>query len=115
MKALVHQAFAVRICLLFTTFGTLVLGACSQTSSPRDGAGTSARAAQTAGGAAGASSIDACRLLTGAEIQQQVGVAVDGGKLQTTATQASCDWTGNDGRREVGVGVSVKDFDQTLW
>jgi hypothetical protein len=52
--------------------------------------------------------------LNGNEIQQQLGVAVDDGKLQTTQSQATCDWTGT-GAVEVGLTVNVQDFDQNFW
>lgn len=55
-----------------------------------------------------------CHLLTPAEIQQQLGVAVDDGKLQTTPSQATCDWTGT-GPGGVGLTVSVEDLDQDVW
>lgn len=109
-RALGHSTW-----LLLTTVAGLTLGACSNASSTSGGPGNGGRGrAEGTGRSASASSIDACRLLTKNEIQQQLGVAVDDGKLQTTDSQASCDWTGTatDG---VGLTVRVQNFDQNLW
>jgi hypothetical protein len=112
------HVFARRASWLFATAAALALAACSNGSSAGGTAGNGSDG-QAQGGAAGAgaSSINACRLLTKAEIQQQLGVAsVDDGKLQTTDSQANCDWTGKGaGDNEVGLTVRVQDFDQDLW
>ena len=89
----------------------LVLGACTATSSPSTGT--------TGGGGAGgggskAASIDACKLLSPDEIKAQLNVTVDNGLLQTTDSQASCDWNSSDANG-AGVGIIVQDFDQSLW
>jgi hypothetical protein len=110
-----QRTFRHRTWLLLATVAGLTLGACSNASSSSGGSGNSGRAsAEATGRRASASSIDACRLLTKNEIQQQLGAAVDDGKLQTTDSQASCDWTGtaDDG---VGLTVRVQNFDQNLW
>jgi hypothetical protein len=109
-----RHAFDHRTWLLFATVAGLTLGACSSASSSSGDAAQSGRAAGATSGSTGASSIDACRLLNQNEIQQQLGVAVDGGKLQTTQSQASCDWTATGGD-EAGLTVRVQDFDQSLW
>jgi hypothetical protein len=103
-----------RTWLLFAAVAGAALGACSSASSSGGDTAQSGRAAARTGSSAGASSIDACRLLNQSEIQQQLGVAVDEGKLQTTQSQASCDWTATGG---VGAGLTVRlqDFDQNLW
>jgi len=102
-----------RTWLLFAAVAGTTLGACSSASSSGGDTAQSGRAAARTGSSAGASSIDACRLLNQSEIQQQLGVAVDEGKLQTTQSQASCDWTAAG----VGAGLTVRvqDFDQNLW
>jgi hypothetical protein len=105
-----RRAFEHRTWLLFATVAGLTLAACSSASSS---SGDAAQSGGTKSGT-GASSIDACRLLNQNEIQQQLGVAVDGGKLQTTQSQASCDWTATGGV-EAGLTVRVMDFDQNLW
>lgn len=103
----------------------VLLGGCttgsSATSGPADtspsgsapaSGGTTGGAGAGAGGA-GAASIDACSLLTPAEIQQVLGVTVDGGLLQKTDSQANCDWNGQD--QETSLGVSVQNYDSDLW
>jgi hypothetical protein len=64
----------------------------------------------------GASAIKACQLLTLDEIKQATGAVMSAGQLQTTDTQASCDWSSPDGSSGAsGVGVTVQDFDDSLW
>jgi len=77
----------------------LALTACNSSSS----------SSRSAGGTA--SAIKACELLTPAELQQAMGAPLGPGKLQTTHTQASCDWDGADG----AVGIIIRDFDADLW
>jgi Protein of unknown function (DUF3558) len=112
-----NRAFGHRTILVFTIVAGLVLGACSTTSPPSGGGGGGAgdQPSTAAGaGGGGAASVDACSLLTPAEIEQQVNVTVDNGLLQTTDTQASCDWNGPDGSG-IGVDVTVQDFDRDFW
>ena len=67
-------------------------------------------------GGGNASAIKACDLLTLEEIQQATGASMSAGKLQTTDTQASCDWSSPDGSSGAsGVGVIVHEFDNVLW
>jgi len=96
MKQTARRAFGRYTWLLFLALAGLSFGARSNASSS-------------------AASIDACHLLTSGEIQQQLGVAMDQGRLQTTKSQASCDWTGLKPNDDAGVGVAVHDFDQSLW
>jgi hypothetical protein len=96
------------------TLGIVVLAAISLTacSSPSE---PDARATAGTGGG-GASAIKACDLLTVEEIKQATGAAMGAGQLQTTDTQASCDWASpDDSSGASGVGVIVQDFDSTLW
>ena len=110
-----HRAFGHRTWLAIATVAGLTLGACSHESSSTGDAGKSGRqGADAAKGSAGASSIDACRLLNKNEIQQQLGVAMNEGKLQTTSSQATCDWTAT-GPAEASLTVNVQDFDQSYW
>ncbi len=110
-----HRAFGHRTWLLFATVAGLTLGACSPRSSSSGSAGTSARSGdQGPRASADASSIDACRLLNKNEIEQQLGVAVDDGKLQTTQSQATCDWSAT-APAVAGLTVAVHDFDPNLW
>src|SRR5262249_28400110 len=70
----------------------------------------------TASGTGGASAVKACDLLTLDEIKQATGAVMSAGQLQTTDTQASCDWSSPDGSSGAsGVGVIVQDFDTSLW
>jgi hypothetical protein len=63
-----------------------------------------------------ASAIKACDLLTVDEIKQATGATMGAGKLQTTDTQSSCDWSsGDDSSGASGVGVIVQNFDAKLW
>src|SRR5581483_4491645 len=71
-------------------------------------------AAGTGGG--NASAIKACDLLTLEEIKQATGAVMGAGRLQTTDTQASCDWDAPDGSSGAsGVGIIVQNFDNSLW
>jgi hypothetical protein len=54
-------------------------------------------------------------LLTVDEIKQATGATMEAGKLQTTDTQSSCDWSSDDSSGASGVGVIVQNFDPTLW
>ena len=73
---------------------------------------------QNAAGSGGgnASAIKACDLLTLDEIKQATGATMGAGKLQTTDTQASCDWSSPDGSSGAsGVGIIIQNFDKVLW
>ena len=61
------------------------------------------------------SSVDACALLTPAEIQQGLGVAVKPGVKQTTSTSSQCQWDSQNESDAVGVSVSVATFDDALF
>ncbi len=55
-------------------------------------------------------------MLTVEEIKQATGATMVAGKLQTTDTQSSCDWSsGDDTSGASGVGVIVQNFDASLW
>lgn len=85
----------------------IVLTACGSSSEPDT---------QAAPGAGGASAIKACDLLTLEEIKEATGAVMGPGQLQTTDTQASCDWSSLDASSGAsGVGVIVHDFDNVLW
>jgi hypothetical protein len=61
------------------------------------------------------SSVDACALLTPAEIQQALGVAMKSGVKQTTSTSSQCQWDSQDESEAVGVSVSVATYDDALF
>jgi hypothetical protein len=87
----------------------VALTACSSSSEPDK------RAASGTGGG-GASAIKACDLLTVEEIKQATAAVMTAGQLQTTDTQASCDWSSPDESSGAsGVGVIVQDFNKSLW
>jgi hypothetical protein len=87
----------------------ITLAACSSRSEPNT------EAAQGNGGG-NASAIKACDLLTLDDIKQATGATMTAGKLQTTNSQASCDWSSaDDSSGASGVGVIVQDFDNALW
>lgn len=111
-----HRAFGYRIWLLFAAVVGLAVGGCSRASSSSGGSENGGRGGvQEARGSVGASSIDACRLLTKDEIQHQLGVPMDDGRLQKTSSQATCDWSATGDATGVGLTVNVQDFDQNLW
>jgi hypothetical protein len=85
----------------------ITLTACNSSSGPDQPA---------ASGTGSASAIKACDLLTLDEIKQATGAVMGAGQLQTTDTQASCDWSSPDANTGAsGVGVIVQDFDNSLW
>jgi hypothetical protein len=92
----------------------IALAACnsSSNSSKQAGGGTAGSAA----GGANASDIKACSLLTLDEIKQATGSTMGAGLLQTTDTQASCDWNAPDGAPGASaVGIIVQNYDDTMW
>lgn len=103
----------------------LVLGACN---TPAGGGGSSQAAggggSQAANGAgngggggsgAGAATLNPCNMLSASDIEAATGwPTVDAGKLQTTDTQADCQWS-DPSDDSHGVGVTVADYDDTLW
>src|SRR3954468_9215360 len=113
MTPLKHRSKRFASCSITRTLWIVVLAgialaACGSRSEPN------AQAAQASGGGS-ASAIKACDLLTQEEIKQATGASMGAGKLQTTNTQASCDWSTDDTSGASGVGVIVAEFDNTLW
>ena len=102
---------------LVVVLAVLVLGACTSTtpsaSTPGGGGGPSASSGS--GGGGNAESIDTCALLTPAEIQQAVGVAVKAGVKQTSTDQSSCTWDSQDENAATSVGVTVQKYQDFLW
>lgn len=87
-----------------TLVGLVMLAACGRPSPSGRGAGRG-----------DVSSIDACALLTPAEIQQELGVAMKPGAKQTTDDQSECQWDSQDESEAVGVSVSVATYDDVLF
>lgn len=88
-------------------------GGGSSPSAGGNGGGSSSAAPASNGGGGSASSLDACKLLTTAEIQSAVGWPVGTGLLQNTDTQTDCEWSQAD--QTGGVGLIIHDFDASLW
>src|SRR6476659_9988713 len=82
--------------------GLAALAACTKPSTPARSGGD-------------VSSIDACALLTPAEIRQALGVAMKPGMKQTTSTSSQCQWDSQDESEAVGVSVSVATYDDVLF
>jgi hypothetical protein len=91
----------------------VALAACSSSAS------SSSAGAGGGGGNSGgkASSVKACDLLTLDEIKQATGATMGAGVLQTTDTQADCEWSAPSDASSgaSGVGLTVQDYDDTLW
>src|SRR5512138_2163962 len=108
MIALLHRSKQSAASAIFGIVVGIALTACGSSSEP------DTRAAPGTSG--GASAIKACDLLTVEEIKQATGAAMTAGELQTTDTQASCDWSSPDGSSGAsGVGIIVQDFNKSLW
>jgi hypothetical protein len=90
-----------------TLLGLAILTACSK--SPDAGRGVGGTQPPDV------SSIDACALLTPAEIQQAVGVPMKAGLRQTTDNSSQCQWDSQDDGDAVGVSVSVATYDEKLF
>jgi hypothetical protein len=104
---------------LVAVLAALVLGACSSAtpsaSAPGGGGGPSASSGSGGGSGGNAESIDTCALLTPAEIQQAVGVAVKAGVKQTATDLSNCEWNSQDESAATSVGVTVQKYDDFLW
>jgi hypothetical protein len=98
--------------LAFAIVAGITLASCSSSSSSSE---SSTRAGgPTAGG--NASAIKACDLLTQDDIKQATGATMGAGLLQTTNTQASCDWNapdGDSGASAVGVTANAATAETT--
>lgn len=88
--------------------GLVVLTSCDKSAGARRGAGGG-------GASSDVSSIDACALLTPAEIQQALGVAMKPGVKQTTDDSSECQWDSQDDGDAAGVSVSVATYDDKLF
>jgi hypothetical protein len=91
--------------------GLALLASCSKPAADRGRAPGTGDA--SSGAPSNVSSIDACSLLSPAEIQQALGVPVKPGVKQTTETSSQCQWDSQDGG--AGVSVSVAAYDDNLF
>jgi hypothetical protein len=66
-------------------------------------------------GGGGISKVDACSLLTPADIQQATGVAVKAGANQDSDVVKQCEWDPQDGSQTLTVGITVRAFDPDQW
>lgn len=98
----------------------LVAAGCSS-SSAGGGAGNSVAGIgglPGGGGPAGAGDIpkvDACSLLTPAQIQQVLGVSFSAGVNQDSDVVRQCEWDQQGGTPLLTVGITVRAFDQSNW
>jgi Protein of unknown function (DUF3558) len=99
---------------MYRTLAIVMIAAVAAASCGSPSSSGTAAANRTAAGTA--SAIKACELLTAEEIRQATGAMMVAGQLQTTDTQASCDWSSADPTSGAsGVGVIVQEFDPALW
>jgi len=91
----------------------VAIASCTSSASP-SAAGSSGGGANSGGKA---SAIKACDLLTPDEIMQATGATMGAGVLQTTDTQADCEWSAPSDASSgaAGVGLVVQDYDDVLW
>lgn len=59
--------------------------------------------------------VDACSLLTPAEIQQSLGIAFANGTNQDSDIVKQCEWDPQDGSQTLTVGIIVRTFDEQDW
>ncbi len=97
-----HSALAILV------VGVVLLTSCSKPSHAQRGPDSGSVSSDV-------SSIDACALLTPAEIQQTLGVAMKPGVKQTTDNSSQCQWDSQDESDAVGVSVSVATYDDKLY
>ncbi|HEU4953149.1 MAG TPA: DUF3558 family protein [Gemmatimonadales bacterium] len=93
---------------LATLLGLVALTACSKPSRAQRGPDSGSASSDV-------SAIDACALLTQAEIQQVLGVAMKPGVKQTTEDSSQCQWDSQNEGDAAGVSVSVARYDDKLY
>ena len=98
----------MRTIALATLLGLVVLTSCSKTSHSQRGPDSGSVSSDV-------SAIDACALLTQAEIQQALGVAMKPGVKQTTEDSSQCQWDSQNEGDAAGVSVSVARYDDKLY
>jgi hypothetical protein len=98
----------MRTIALATLLGLVVLTSCSKPSHSQRGPDGGSVSSDV-------SAIDACALLTQAEIQQTLGVAVKPGFKQTTEDSYQCQWDSQNESDAASVSVSVARYDDKLY
>lgn len=101
----------------------LLVGACGSggAGSPAPTGGSTGTAtsqptttAGSGGSGADAGSLNACSLLSGADIQGITGWAVGDGLLQDSDGQTDCEWNGGPDDNDA-VGLTISNFDSVIW
>jgi hypothetical protein len=98
----------MRTIALATLLGLVVLTSCSKPSQSRQGPDSGSVSSDV-------SAIDACALLTQAEIQKTLGVAMKPGFKQTTEDSYQCQWDSQNESDAASVSVSVARYDDKLY
>jgi Protein of unknown function (DUF3558) len=105
------QVKARRVSMLATV--VLLAAACS--GGPAGSSGPGSSNAASGGGNGDLSNVDACALLTPAEIQQVIGVAVGAGINQDSNVVRQCEWDTTDATSGASVGITVRTFTNEDW
>ena len=92
----------------------LLAAACSGGPAASSGPGNSTSTAG-GGGNGDLAQVDACALLTPAEIQQVIGVAVGAGINQDSNVVRQCEWDTTDATSGASVGITVRTFTNEDW
>lgn len=105
------QVRARRVSLLATV--VLLAAACSGGSGGGNGPGSSVTGGGNGNG--DLSNVDACSLLTPAEIQQVTSVAVGSGINQDSNVVRQCEWDATDATASLTVGLTVRTYTDADW
>jgi hypothetical protein len=98
----------MRTIALATLLGLVVLTSCSKPSHSQRGPDSGSVSSDV-------SAIDACALLTQAEIRQALGVAMKPGFKQATEDSSQCRWDSQNESDAASVSVSVATYDDKLY
>jgi hypothetical protein len=91
----------------------LLAAACS--GGPGASTGPAGSTGPGGGGNGDLSNVDACALLTPAEIQQVIGVAVGAGINQDSNVVRQCEWDSSDATSSASVGLTVRTWTESDW
>ncbi len=92
-----------------------LVAACSAAPAASGPSGTPGATAGGGGTGGDLSRVDACSLLTPAEVQQAFGIAVGKGVNQDSDIVRQCEWDSQAATVGFSFGVTVRKFDQGLW